>query len=249
MPEKNPELDASLIFSKIDRLCEQAKVLYNQTFAKFQAELTRYEGERMKLTLEADELRAIFTKKEEEFHGLRDRLEAVSRDRTHLTEQLEKQDVLIREELRARDTEILELKRHISEIASKRDTLQGKMVSARHQLHDARVESNKYKDLHTELVVVLCGARAKAEELISSYKDDVVTANAWAKKIERVKTLEEEAAALLASEGETSSGSEDDKDEGEIPEGEEAIEDPGAMARAVEGKIFEGAIEGTTLVE
>nr|XP_009795796.1 PREDICTED: girdin-like [Nicotiana sylvestris] len=262
------------------------KVLYNQTFARFQAELTHYEGERRKLTLEVDELRAIFTKKVEEFRGFRDCLEAASRKRTHLTKQLEKKDVLMREELRARDTEILQLKWHVSETTSKRDTLHRKVVSIRHQLHDARAESNKYKDLHTELVVALSGAKAKTEALVSSYKEDVVAANAQARKvseedelqltraveqawlesrkqaledknaggidlsteIERVKTLEEEVVALLTSEGESSSGSKNDEDEGKIPEGEEAVEDLGAVAGVVEGTTFEGAIEGIALM-
>lgn len=57
---------------------------------------------------------------------------------------LQKKDVLMIEELRATNSKILELKQHVSEIASERDTLQVKVVSARHQLHDGRAKSNKY---------------------------------------------------------------------------------------------------------
>ncbi|XP_070022619.1 uncharacterized protein [Nicotiana sylvestris] len=160
----------------------EAKVLYNQTFARFQAKLTRYEGECMKLTSEADELRAFFTKKEEEFSCLQDCFEAASRERTYLIEQLEKKRILMKDELRTRDSEISELKWYVSEIASERDTLQRKVVLVVHQLHDARAKSNKYKDLHTELVVVLYRVMAEAEELVSSYKEDVVATNAQARK-------------------------------------------------------------------
>lgn len=76
--------------------------------------------------------------------------------------QLEKKDVLMKEELRARDSEILELKRHVSEIVFERDTIQGEVASVGHQLDDARAESNKYRDLHTELVAVLSKVRAEA---------------------------------------------------------------------------------------
>ncbi|XP_070021938.1 uncharacterized protein [Nicotiana sylvestris] len=89
--------------------------------------------------------------------------------------QLEKKDVLMKEELRARDSKILELRQLVSEIVSEIDTLQGEMASVGHQLNDTREESNKYRDLHTELVVALPKVRAKAEELVSSYKDDIAT--------------------------------------------------------------------------
>ncbi|XP_070002653.1 uncharacterized protein [Nicotiana sylvestris] len=171
MPEKKPELEALLIFSEIDRLCEH-------TFSRFQTEMTHYEGEHKKLTLEADELRALSTKREEELYDLWDCLEAASRERTHLTKQLEKKDVLMKEELRARDSEILELKRHVSEIVSKRDTLQGTVVSVRHQFDGTRVESNKYKGLHTELVTALSKVRAEVEAFMASYKEDAATVNA-----------------------------------------------------------------------
>ncbi|XP_019251610.1 PREDICTED: uncharacterized protein LOC109230600 [Nicotiana attenuata] len=137
----------------------------------------------MKLTSEADELRALSIKREEELRGLRDCLEAESRERTHLTEQLEKKDVLMREELRARDSKILELKRYVSEIVPERDTLRGEVVSVGHQLDDARAESNKCKDLHTKLVAALSEVRAEAEAFVSSYKEDAATANAKARKV------------------------------------------------------------------
>ncbi|XP_070022830.1 uncharacterized protein [Nicotiana sylvestris] len=181
--EEKPELDVLLIFNEIDKLCEQAKVLYNQTFARFQTELTRYEGEHKKLTLEADERRELSTKREEELYSLRDCLEVAYQDKTHITEQLEKKDALMKEELRTRDSEILELKRHVSEIVSKRDTVQREVASVGHQLDDARAESNKYKDLHTRLVAVLSKVRAEAKEFVSSYKDDDATANAQARKV------------------------------------------------------------------
>lgn len=65
-------------------------------------------------------------------------------------------------------------------------------------------------------------------------------------EIERVKTLEKKVAVLLSSEGKSSSDSEDG--EGEILEGEGAIDDLGAVARGIEGTTSEGAVEGTAPV-
>ncbi|XP_019233394.1 PREDICTED: uncharacterized protein LOC109213996 [Nicotiana attenuata] len=280
-PEEKPDTNISLIFNEIDRLCEQAKVLYNQTFANFETELTRHEDEHKKLTSEADELRALSTKREEELRSLRDFLEAASREKDRLAEQ--EKDVLMGKELRARDSKILELKRHLSEVISERDALRGEVVLIGHCLEDAMAESSKYKDLHTELATTLSEVRAEVEALVTSHKEDAATANAQAPKvfkeaelrltgavehaqlksrrqtlediyaggidliIERVKTLEEEAAALLPSEDESSSDSVGDEDGGGVCEGEEAVGNPEVMVKAVESVHSEGAVSPQSL--
>nr|XP_009782864.1 PREDICTED: intracellular protein transport protein USO1-like [Nicotiana sylvestris] len=168
----------------------QATVLYNQAFAKSQDKLTHYEEECMRLSSEADKLRALFTKKKEELRDLKAHLETMSRERTDLAEQLEKKDILMREGLRARDIEVLGLKQHVDEIASARDTLQGKLTLAEHHLHDARADSSKYKDLHAESVAALFAVKSEDDALISSYREDAATANAGAKKVSEVAELE-----------------------------------------------------------
>ncbi|XP_019241834.1 PREDICTED: uncharacterized protein LOC109221851 [Nicotiana attenuata] len=203
---------------------------------------------------DVDELKALFTKREEELHDLRARLDT-----------LEKKDSLMREGLRARDIEILGLKQRVDEMASERDTLQGKLTSVEHHLQDARADSSKYKDLHAELVAALSVAKSEADALISSYREDAAAANAQARnrqaledvhvggidlsaEIERVKALEEESTVLLSFDDDSASGSasglEDDENEGEVPEGEEAINIPGVEGQAVEGSTSEGAPSG-----
>ncbi|XP_070002693.1 uncharacterized protein [Nicotiana sylvestris] len=173
----------------------KAILLYNQTFAKSQAELTHCVEECRRLSSEVDELRALFTKKEEELHGLRACLET-----------LEKKDALIREGFRARDIEILGLKQRVDEITSERDTLQGKLTSIEHHLQVVKEDSSKYKDLHAESFAVLSIAKSEMDALMTSYREDVAAANAQSKKgidlpaeIKRVKALEEESACLLSS--------------------------------------------------
>nr|XP_016454576.1 PREDICTED: interactor of constitutive active ROPs 2, chloroplastic-like [Nicotiana tabacum] len=238
---EKPELNAPLIFEEAERLCKQA-------FAKSQAELTHYEEECRRLSLEADGLRALFTKKEEELHDLRARLEM-----------LEQKDILMKEGLRGRDIEILGLKQHVDEIAAERDTLQWKLTSVEHHLQDAREDSHKYKDLFVNSVAALSAAKSEADALISSYREDAIATNARAKKaledvyaggidlsveIERVKALEEESAALLSFDDGSANGSannsKDDEDEGEVPEREEAVDVPGVEGQAIEDTTSEG---------
>lgn len=61
-------------------------MLYNQAFAKPQAELAHYEEERRRLLSEDDMFRALSTKKEEEICDLRVHLETMCRERTNLAE-------------------------------------------------------------------------------------------------------------------------------------------------------------------
>lgn len=96
----------------------------------------------------------------------------------------------MREGLRARDIKILGLKQRVDEITFERDTLQGKLASVDHHLQDARVDSSKYKDLHTESVVALSTAKSEADAFISSYREDVAVTNARAKKLSEEVELE-----------------------------------------------------------
>ncbi|XP_070019718.1 MICOS complex subunit MIC60, mitochondrial-like [Nicotiana sylvestris] len=237
--EENPKLNALLIFEEAERLCKQDITLYNRALAKSQAESTRYDEECGRLLLEAGELRALFTKKEEELNDLRARFETVSQEIPIL---------LSREGLRAREIEILGLKQRMDEIASERNTLQGKLTSVERCFQDARADI----------------AKSEADMLISLYRKDAAAANARARKrqaledvyirgidlfaeIERVKILEKESTTLLSSDdgsaSGSTSGSEEDEGEGEVPE-EEVVDVPRVEDQAIEGRTFEGAPSG-----
>lgn len=82
----------------------------------------------------------------------------------------DKEVALLREELRAKDSEVLKLKRHVREITSVKDSLQEKMALVVHQLHYARVDSDKYRGLHSELVAALFRIKTEVEVLISLHK-------------------------------------------------------------------------------
>ncbi|XP_070017103.1 uncharacterized protein [Nicotiana sylvestris] len=154
--------------------------LYNRGLAKSQAESTRYAKECERLSSEAGELRALFTKKGEKLNNLRARFETVSRERTDLAEQLEKKDVLMREGLRARDIDILKLKQCVDEIASERDTLQGKLTSVERCLQDTRAdggidlsaEIERVKALKEESATLLSSDDGSASGLASGFEED-----------------------------------------------------------------------------
>ncbi|XP_009783138.1 uncharacterized protein [Nicotiana sylvestris] len=62
VPKGISEIDASLVFGEISRLCEQAKALYSQTFTRYQAEVTCHEREKAHLTEQFEKEGALLRK-------------------------------------------------------------------------------------------------------------------------------------------------------------------------------------------
>ncbi|XP_016506177.1 uncharacterized protein LOC107823982 [Nicotiana tabacum] len=60
--ERVPEVDASLIFSEMSRLCKQAKVIFNRTFTRCQVEVIRLKREKALLTEQFEKERAQLRK-------------------------------------------------------------------------------------------------------------------------------------------------------------------------------------------
>ncbi|XP_019229617.1 PREDICTED: interactor of constitutive active ROPs 2, chloroplastic-like [Nicotiana attenuata] len=254
--EEGPDIDASLIFEEAEKLRQQALKLSNQAFSRSQAELARCVDEFRKLVSELDELKALHAQKEGELGDLQAHFERISRERADLDKQLKQKDDLMREELKVRDTEILGLKQCMDEVSSDKETLREKLTSVECQLQGARGESLKYKDLHAESVAELSAAKSKplgsyphTEKMLllqmlepgrsrrQALEDVYAGGIDLSAEIERVKALEEESATLLSSDDDSASnstsGSEDDEDEGEVPEGEEAVDVLGIEGQAV----------------
>uniref|UniRef100_A0A1S4C4U8 Uncharacterized protein n=1 Tax=Nicotiana tabacum TaxID=4097 RepID=A0A1S4C4U8_TOBAC len=214
--EEGPDIDTLLIFEEAEKLRQQSQV-----------ELARCEDEFRKLISKLGELKALHAQKEGELGDLRDQLERISQERADLDEK----------ELRVRDTEILRLKQRKDEVSSDKETLREKLTSVECQLQGARGESLKYKDIHYEIVAELSAAKSEAAELMSSNRKDVDAANARARKISEEAELKLSDALENASD--STSGSEDDEDDGEVPEGEDAIDVPRVKGQAVEGTTSE----------
>ncbi|XP_070010591.1 uncharacterized protein [Nicotiana sylvestris] len=168
---------------------KKALKLSNQAFSKSQAKLVRCEDKFRKLVSELGELKALHAQKEGELVDLQAYLERISREQADLDEQLKQKYDLMREELRVRDTEILRLKQHMDEMSSNKETLREKLTSVECQLQGARGESRKCKALHAERVADLSVAKSEATALMSSYRKDVVAANARARKMSKEADL------------------------------------------------------------
>ncbi|XP_070011135.1 homologous-pairing protein 2 homolog [Nicotiana sylvestris] len=144
---------------------------------------------------------------------------------------LKQKNDLMREDLRVRDTEILGLKLRVNEVSSDKETLREKLTSVECQLQGAR----------KDVAAAIARARKALEDVYAGGINFSV-------EIERVKALKEESTTLLSpKDGSTSGstrGSKDNKDKGEVPEGEEAVDDPRVEGQAVEGTTSEGAPSG-----
>ncbi|XP_070022359.1 uncharacterized protein [Nicotiana sylvestris] len=231
----------------------QAILLHQQAFAKYRAELTRYEVELEKLVEEMDKLKILYIKKEGEISDLRAVLAKARQEQTELIEKAQQKGELVeqlREELKMKKAETLGLKQHMDRLALEKDTLQEHLTSIEHQLQRIKEESlsrsRKIEELEAKSVVELAKAKSDAEAFVSSYQDDAEDANTRAKdisaaaefkllcsldharrqswretleevhargfnlsvNIEKAKTLEEEAAALLFDDEDSASGSE-----------------------------------------
>lgn len=108
-------------------------------------------------------------------------------------------------------------------ITTERDTLQERMASASRQLQDVRADNNKYRGLHSKLVVALSEIKTEAKTLISAHKEDVAAIDAHTERLskgaKRVKTLEKRVVALFASRDVPRSGLEDDENGSGAPRG------------------------------
>ncbi|XP_070025202.1 COP1-interactive protein 1-like [Nicotiana sylvestris] len=135
------------------------KKLYDLAFSKLQDELSCREKELEKLTSKLNKSEASSTRQEEELGVLR----------------IGQKDALmgqLREEVAAKDAEILELKRQNGAVTSERDLLRGELTSTQKFLQNAKKE-----------VAALSVAKAEAVKDASSHKRDAATANARAREI------------------------------------------------------------------
>ncbi|XP_070020704.1 uncharacterized protein [Nicotiana sylvestris] len=133
-----------------------------------------------KLTSELNKSKASSARKEEDLSKLRASLKGVHQERTGFVEQ----DALVRqlrEEVAAKDTEILELKRQNEIVTSERDLLHGELALTQDLLRSGQKE-----------VTTLSAAKDGADEDASSYKRDATTAN------DRTREISEKAEQKLA---------------------------------------------------
>nr|XP_009799679.1 PREDICTED: uncharacterized protein LOC104245718 [Nicotiana sylvestris] len=138
---------------------KEVKKLYDLAFSKLQDELSCREKELEKLTSKLNKSEASSTRQEEELGVLR----------------IGQKDALmgqLREEVAAKDAEILELKRQNGAVTSERDLLRGELTSTQKFLQNAKKE-----------VAALSVAKAEAVKDASSHKRDAATANARAREI------------------------------------------------------------------
>ncbi|XP_070012998.1 uncharacterized protein [Nicotiana sylvestris] len=147
----------------------QVKKLYDHAFYKLQDELSCREEELEKLTSELNKSNASSARREEELSEFRASLEGDA-----LVGQLH-------QEVAAKETEILELKRQNEVVTSERDLLRGELASTQDLLRSAQKEAT-----------ALSMAKSKAKEHASSYKRDATTAN------DRVIEISEKAEQKLA---------------------------------------------------
>ncbi|XP_070013190.1 COP1-interactive protein 1-like [Nicotiana sylvestris] len=148
------KLGPSFSSGEIRDALDPVKKLYDHAFSKLHDEISCSEKELEKLTSELNKSEASSTRKEEELGELRASLGATS------------------EEVIAKDTEILELKRQNESVTLERDLLRGELASTQDLLQTAQKE-----------VTALSADKARADEDASSYKRDATTTNTQAKEI------------------------------------------------------------------
>ncbi|XP_019225849.1 PREDICTED: actin cytoskeleton-regulatory complex protein pan1-like [Nicotiana attenuata] len=154
---------------------EEVKKLYDHAFSKLQDELSCREEELEKLTSELNESKASFARKEDELSELRASLERVHQERASFAEQIGQKNALVGrllEEVAAKDTKILGLKRQNEAVISEKDLLWGELTSTQDLLRSDQKEA-----------AALSVAKAEADEYASSYKRDAATANDRAREI------------------------------------------------------------------
>ncbi|XP_070008387.1 uncharacterized protein [Nicotiana sylvestris] len=153
----------------------QVKKLYDHAFSKLQDELSCREDELEKLTSELNETKASSARKEEELSELRASLEGVHQEWTSFVELIGHKNALVgklQEEVAAKDTEILELKRQNKTVTLEKDLLRGELASTQGLLQSAHKEA-----------IALSMAKSEADENASSFKRDAATANDRAREI------------------------------------------------------------------
>ncbi|XP_019266595.1 PREDICTED: titin-like [Nicotiana attenuata] len=228
--EDDPGPNALFIFDEAQRLLKQAVALHRQAFSKSQAELARCESELKKLVEERDIFKRLYVQKEEEVRDLRVELTKARQQQTEVIEKL-------REELKGKKAETLGWKQHMDRLASEKDTLWDQLTSIERQLQNAKREilaqNRKIEELEAKSVAELAKAKSEAEAFVASYRADAEATNIRAQEISiaaEVKTLEDEAAALLSDDEDSTSGSESGGYEDEVPEEEipkdVALKDP-----------------------
>ncbi|XP_070022197.1 uncharacterized protein [Nicotiana sylvestris] len=170
--DEDTDREAPIALEEAERLQKHVRKLYDRAFSKLQDELSCHEVELEKLTSELNESKASSARKEEELNELRSSLEGVHQERTDFAEQ---------DEVAAKDTEILELKRQNEAVTSEKDLLWGELASTQDLLRISQKEAT-----------ALSVAKSEADEYVSSYKRDAATAN------DRVREISEKAEQKLA---------------------------------------------------
>ncbi|XP_070005049.1 uncharacterized protein [Nicotiana sylvestris] len=168
--EEDADLNAPVVLEKA------VIMLYDQAFSKLRAELTHCEEEFEKCDSESKELKTLYARREEELNSLRASSEKMLQERAKFIEQhlqIKRKDTLteqLREEIVAKDIEILELKRYKDSMASERDTLRGELASTQSLIQGAKEEAHKLKVFHAESTVALSAAKSEVDALIFSYR-------------------------------------------------------------------------------
>nr|XP_009803049.1 PREDICTED: uncharacterized protein LOC104248486 [Nicotiana sylvestris] len=137
-------------------------------FSKLRAELAHSEEGFEKLSTESKELKALYTRRDEELESLRVSSEKVLREWSSFIKQIERKDALaeqLQEKIVVKDVEILELKRFKDGMALERDTLRGELASTQGLLQGAMEEAHKFQVLHAESAAVLSVAKSEADTL------------------------------------------------------------------------------------
>ncbi|XP_070029132.1 uncharacterized protein [Nicotiana sylvestris] len=141
----------------------------------------------------------------------------------------------LREELKVKEAETLGWKQHMDRFASRKDTLWDQPTSIEHQLQNSKEESlariRKIEKLEAKSAAELAKAKSEAEAFVSlrqpqreTFQEVHTRGFDLSVDIEKAKTLDDEATALLSDDEDSSSGSKSGGDEHEAPK-EEVPED------------------------
>ncbi|XP_070019746.1 uncharacterized protein [Nicotiana sylvestris] len=226
-------------------VAEAAVSLHRQAFSKSRTELARCEAKLKKLAEERDNLKILYVKKEGEISDLRVELTKVGQEQTKLIEKQKGELVeQLQEEIKMKEAKILGWRQGMDCLTSEKDTLREQLASIERQLQSVKEESLarrcKIKELKAKSAAKLAKAKSKAEEISTAAEVKLSCAldNARGKfrretfeevhargfdlsaDIEKAKSLEEEAIALLFEDDDSASSYKSGGDEDGVPEEE-----------------------------
>ncbi|XP_070007474.1 uncharacterized protein [Nicotiana sylvestris] len=197
--------------------------LHRQAFAKSRAKISRCEAELKKVVEERDSLKILYVKKEGEISDLRSKLAKARQEQTELIEKVQQKGELVeqlreelqmkelqsvREESLARSHKIEELEaNYAAELAKAKSDAKAFVSSYR---ADAEAAKTWTKEISIAVEVKLPCDLGYARRQSRRQTLEEVHARGFdlSADIDKAKTLEEEAAALLSDNGDLASGSE-----------------------------------------